>query len=88
MSLYLLYFLKTWNFFLQHLNSENKFGIGTVSSRLFILRMTKMAMDWNLENWANFASFNAIYAYKNHKEEVNFHCIRYAFSFMLFWKNP
>ena len=35
------------------------------------------------KNWANFASFNAIYACKNHKEEVNCQCIWYALSLML-----
>ena len=35
------------------------------------------------KNWANFASFNAIYACKNHKEEVNCHYIWYALSLIL-----
>ena len=50
-------FLKNLELFLQHLNSENNFGIGTVSSRLFILRMTKMAMDWNLEKLGQLCKF-------------------------------
>ena len=45
-----------------------------------------MAMDWNLEKLGELCKF--CYVCKNHKEEMNCHCNRYASSFMLFWKSP
>ena len=72
MSLYLLYFLKTWNFFCN-------IWILKIILALELFPLACLYYGWQrwpwietLKNWANFASFNAVYACKNHKEEVNF----------------
>ena len=85
-------FLK--NLFLQHFNSENN-GLVLFFMALswlwncFLSLVTTDDKDGHglkLGKTGQLCKF--CYVCKNHKEEMNCHCNRYASSFMLFWKSP